>query len=90
MTEIIGLIIGTTAVVLGLVNWKLFICREINQHGTSAVPLVAVVLFAIAGLLSDFFLFRDYFWSVLIIDGAAAPMLVYVGFKTYIIGKREA
>ncbi len=82
--EIIGIIIGALAIALGLVNWKLFLFREMHKVGPSATPIIAVVLFLFAGLMSKFWLFRDYVWLILFIDGAALPMFSYLAIRKFV------
>jgi len=85
--EIVGIILGIAGILFGLLNWKLFIYREINHKGLSPTPVVAVVLFLIGSFLSEFSLFTDYIWAIFFIDGAAVPMFAYFVFKTYIVGR---
>lgn len=75
--EIIGVISGLIGIMIGLLNWKLFIIREINKGGASAVPVVAIVFVLVAAILSEHWLFNRYLWLILIIDGAALPMFGY-------------
>jgi hypothetical protein len=79
--EIAGIALGTIGILMGILNWKLFVSREIKGEGASAVPIVAVAFFLIAGVLSDNSLFNSYFWVILIVDGAAIPMFTYFAFK---------
>lgn len=85
--ETIGIILSIAGILFGLLNWKLFIYREINHKGLSPTPVVALVLFLIGSLLSEFWLFTDYVWAILFIDGAAVPMFAYITFKTYILDR---
>lgn len=79
----IGVTLAVAGILLGLLNWKLFIYREVNNEGASATPVVALVLFLIGSLLSELSLFTDYIWAILFIDGAAVPMFAYFAFKAY-------
>jgi len=79
--EIAGIALGIIGILIGIINWKLFVSREVKREGASAVPIVAVVIFLFAGVLSEKPLFNSYFWVIFIVDGAAIPMFSYFAFK---------
>ena len=43
--EIAGIALGTIGILMGILNWKLFVSREIKGERASAVPIVAVAFF---------------------------------------------
>jgi len=57
---IAGILIGIVGILIGLLNWKLFVIREINKKGTSVVPVVAIIFFTFAGVLSEEALFNNF------------------------------
>ena len=79
--EIAGIALGTIGILIGILNWKLFVYREIKGEGASATPIVAIVFFLVAGVLSEKPLFNSYSWVILVVDGAAIPMFSYFAFK---------
>ncbi len=80
----VGITFISLGVVLGLLNWVLFIRREINKGGASVVPVVAVVFVVLGSIFTDSQIVRSYLWLILFIDFAAIPMVAYIGFKAFL------
>lgn len=79
--EIAGILIASIGLLIGLLNWPLFILRKARKSGPSAVPVVAVVFFIVgSGMSSNEILIR-YIWVIFFIDFTALPMTIYLAFK---------
>lgn len=87
--EILGILIASTGLLIALLNWPLFIFREMRKSGPSAVPVVGVVLFISGSVMSSSEVLNRYIWLILLIDFTAVPMLFYLTFKAIIGGKSE-
>lgn len=79
--EIAGILIASVGLLIGLLNWPLFILREARKSGPSAVPVVAVVFFVLGAGMSSNEMFIRYIWAIFFIDFTAFPMLIFLAFK---------
>lgn len=79
--EIVGFTVISLGVVIGLINWPVYIRREINKNGPSAVPVVAPVLVLLGSMLIESSIFKSYLWLILVIDFTALPMILYIKFR---------
>jgi len=80
--EILGIVLVCIGVIIGALNWPLFIRRQVKQSGPSSIPFVGVLFMVLGIMLMPSSNLKSYLWLAPIIDFTAIPMLIFFMFKS--------